>query len=851
MTACVNKHSKRVAAVISASLVGALSLGVAVPAFAAEGVEALSAETDQDQWNAATFVWNTPMNDYGVYSVEPGEVFALESVTDVFGQTVNPGDYTVLYFTVSSSTDTIEGTSTLVNARQAVNGQPGGMPKVVTADAEPGSIDHYAAVVVKLDGATLPTLTNTTSYSQITGSNHVAAFQVAEAAKTLEGAYAYEVNGVDTSDTSFVYTGGTINYAFADADGNELNGSDYDITWISADPASASSSPTQAGTYTAQLNGKGAYAGTSAKVTFTVDKLDLTKATLTTDVYANGVDDPQFTNDSGDFYFAGPLYADGTELDAEAFELQTYGYTDTDGVFHQLVNNDPTGRTSGVFHLKSAITSDQNVIGGPATVDLVVVDQLADVTYDDEAIATAFPGDTMTVNLSKGQSFDPELFATDKGAATVTATKDGEQVDEFTEPGTYKVHVEVPAPKNCAYGYSKDLTVVVIARKINGPCNAYVAVDGKSVASYNPSYTGEEIVPSIAVKDAKGKTVAADGYTVTYKDADGNAVDSIVEPGDYTIEIAFPGTNVPSIDVDLTVDKASVNSAKASKDVYAYTGETITPSFIAYTGDDLTGTAVELTGDGFGATYYKGVKDTDGNWVADSSQPVNASNLKDEGVYFANVTVSSTNEHYAGTVKDVMFEISSYAAYADVAADAWYADNVYNAAELGYMTGISGTNLFMPEAEISRAELAQVFFNMAGNAKGSQKYYPTAFSDVDGWAWYAQPVAWASNAGVVTGYDATTFGPSDKATREQVAVMLYRYAKGQGKDVTVDDVDGALAKYTDGDQVSDWAREAMAWAVENGIFGQDTDELWAQENIQRAAVATIAVRFQPEALPEA
>ena len=43
----------------------------------------------------------------------------------------------------------------------------------------------------------------------------------------------------------------------------------------------------------------------------------------------------------------------------------------------------------------------------------------------------------------------------------------------------------------------------------------------------------------------------------------------------------------------------------------------------------------------------------------------------------------------------------------------------------------------------------------------------------------------------------------------------------------------------------------MAWAVENGIFGVDTDELWANQNIQRAAVASIAVRFQPEALPEA
>ena len=86
---------------------------------------------------------------------------------------------------------------------------------------------------------------------------------------------------------------------------------------------------------------------------------------------------------------------------------------------------------------------------------------------------------------------------------------------------------------------------------------------------------------------------------------------------------------------------------------------------------------------------------------------------------------------------------------------------------------------------------------------------------------------------MVTGYDASTFAPSDKATREQVAVMLYRYAVAQGKDVSVEDADATLSAYKDADQVSDWAKEAMAWAVDNGIFGQGTDELWAKQNIQR------------------
>ena len=238
-------------------------------------------------------------------------------------------------------------------------------------------------------------------------------------------------------------------------------------------------------------------------------------------------------------------------------------------------------------------------------------------------------------------------------------------------------------------------------------------------------------------------------------------------------------------------------------------------------------------------------RDADGDIV--KGDKVKAEDLTAEGWYLAEINVLTTCGTLQGTGIQTTFQVLESAGYSDVAADAWYADEVYAAKELGYMTGIKGTQLFMPVANITRAELAQVFANMAGYVDDDLNT-PTKFDDVDSWAWYAEPIAWASDAGIVTGYDDTTFGPMDNATREQVAVMLYRYAKSQGKDVTVEDADATLAKYTDGDQVSDWAKDAMAWSVENGIFGVDTDELWANQNIQRAAVASIAVRFQPEAL---
>ena len=199
-----------------------------------------------------------------------------------------------------------------------------------------------------------------------------------------------------------------------------------------------------------------------------------------------------------------------------------------------------------------------------------------------------------------------------------------------------------------------------------------------------------------------------------------------------------------------------------------------------------------------------------------------------------------------------MFQIGEYATFSDVDAGSCTPTAVYNANDLGYMTGIKGTDLFMPLADISRAELSKVFFNMAGQSEEEGVYFHVRLRRRR----RLGLVRAARRLGLRGRHrgPATTRTPSarwTKASREQVAVMLYRYAKAQGKDVSVKDADAALAAYKDGDQVSDWAKTAMAWSVENGIFGVDTDELWANQNIQRAAVASIADRFQPEALPEA
>ena len=148
---------------------------------------------------------------------------------------------------------------------------------------------------------------------------------------------------------------------------------------------------------------------------------------------------------------------------------------------------------------------------------------------------------------------------------------------------------------------------------------------------------------------------------------------------------------------------------------------------------------------------------------------------------------------------------------------------------------------------MTRAQFAQVVYNMAGEPEwhvNQNGTYPTQFDDVVADAWYAKAVSWASEAGIVNGTSETTFDPEGKITREQIATMLYRYA-GNGAQADV----SALADFVDGDQVSDWAANAVAWAVEEGYMeGKGANDLQPQATATRAEIAALAVRVQPEAL---
>ena len=106
---------------------------------------------------------------------------------------------------------------------------------------------------------------------------------------------------------------------------------------------------------------------------------------------------------------------------------------------------------------------------------------------------------------------------------------------------------------------------------------------------------------------------------------------------------------------------------------------------------------------------------------------------------------------------------------------------------------------------------------------------------------YTEGVRWASSVGVVGGYPDGSFGPDDPITREQLAVMLYRYADYKGWDVTEL---ADLSAFTDAESISGYAVTALRWANAAGIVGGYNDStLRPQGNATRAQIATILMRF--------
>ena len=178
--------------------------------------------------------------------------------------------------------------------------------------------------------------------------------------------------------------------------------------------------------------------------------------------------------------------------------------------------------------------------------------------------------------------------------------------------------------------------------------------------------------------------------------------------------------------------------------------------------------------------------------------------------------------------------------FTDVEKGIWFYDAVKYNYENKIMTGLTDES-FGPYEKLARAQFAVILYRMN---EEPEIEYSERFPDIADNTWYTNAILWSAQNQIVTGYtDTGLFGPADNITREQMAVMMYRYAvnfKGQDAENLVD-----LDQFKDASAVSSFAKEAMQWAVGNGIItGKDNGtRLDPQASASRAECAIIIQRF--------
>ena len=179
--------------------------------------------------------------------------------------------------------------------------------------------------------------------------------------------------------------------------------------------------------------------------------------------------------------------------------------------------------------------------------------------------------------------------------------------------------------------------------------------------------------------------------------------------------------------------------------------------------------------------------------------------------------------------------------FTDVSESDWFFNDVKFVYQNGLMNGTSATT-FSPEGTTSRGMIVTILWRMAGSPDMEDKIWGYPFADVDATAYYGTAVYWARLNGIAGGYDDATFGPNAPINREQMAVMMYRYAQYMGYDTTQGGM--AIREYADYGQVSSYALEAMDWANATGIVtGTSESTLSPQGQATRAQAAAMFTRF--------
>lgn len=175
----------------------------------------------------------------------------------------------------------------------------------------------------------------------------------------------------------------------------------------------------------------------------------------------------------------------------------------------------------------------------------------------------------------------------------------------------------------------------------------------------------------------------------------------------------------------------------------------------------------------------------------------------------------------------------------DVKPTDWFVKAVQYVYDHGIMAGVNGGKSFDPHGKLTREQFTQVLYAYEGKPEVINM---SGFTDVNSNAWYAKSVYWAKEKGITGGKPDGTFGVGQNISRQDLAVMLYTYAKYKNYDLTKND--NALDNFNDSGKISSYAKDAMKWAVTQGIIsGKGNGKVDPIGNATRAECATMIMKL--------
>ena len=546
-------------------------------------------------------------------------------------------------------------------------------------------------------------------------------------------------------------------------------------------------------------------------------------------------------------------------------ETREFAVTETEvsGISGGTVTLNYTGTTTGTNEYISVILADENgaqyygrvaqQTEASGTAEVTIPAGLAAGTYTLYVFSEQYNGDYMTDYASAFA--EVSLTVEDTTAPTLSggsATRDSENAAtvRFTsdEAGTYYYAVvesgdTAPTIDTTVAGTSCDTTEQTISLNnlTAGAKDIYIVVkDAAGNESVKlkieiPAYTVVPKTYTLTVDLNGGSGNATDGEYPAGKDVN---IDAGTRSGYRFVgwtssnggTFADPSSasttfTMPAADTTITANWSYIGGGGSTTDYYRLTFETNGGSEISsirraeYTTIDLTD--YTPTREGYEFT----------GWYADEALTEKITSIR----LIRNTTV------YAGweEIKEnpgTGFENP----FTDVSENDWFFNDVKFVYQNGLMNGTSATT-FSPEGTTSRGMIVTILWRMAGSPDMEDKIWGYPFADVDATAYYGTAVYWARLNGIAGGYDDATFGPNDPITREQMAAILYRYAQYKGYDVSAK---ADLNKFTDADEISNYALEALQWANAEGLInGKGDGVLDPKGQATRAEAAAILMRF--------